>query len=402
MMKIGIVSPFMPHDVADLLDGPSREQLADIRGVSATSVKALVRGWMQRGHQLSVFCLDPSVTRVHVLRGDGLSIHVIPKRRTRRCVSDFYRTECRLIRELVCRESPEVLSAQWTYDHAWAALQCGIPTAVTCHDAPLCIAWISKHWFTSYHLVMAWRVIRKANRLVCVSPYTAKHIQKYFLPQCPVDIVPNGELPEVFQRGERRLRKVARSERPFTFCSVGSWGRLKNISMLLKAFARVCDRQPSSRLALFGRDLGPGQAAEQWARRHNLHDGVVFNGSTPHEKILDFLETEADLMVHPSLIEANPLVLIEAMACGVPVIAGRNSGGVAWTLDEGRCGFLCDIRDERALVKTMIEALCQPDGNRALVERAWDFAKRRFNLELAVITNEHILKKLSAQSRKIT
>ena len=298
------------------------------------------------------------------------------------------------------REAPEVLSAQWTYEHAWAALQCGIPTAVTCHDTPWRYAWIAKNWFMTYHLAVAWRVIRKANRLVCVSPYTAGHIQKYFLPRCPVDVVPNGLLPEIFQRGERRLEKAARPERPFTFCSVGGWGGIKNIATLLKAFGRVRERAPAVRLALFGRDLGPGQAAEQWARHHNLHHNVVFNGSTPHGKILDFLEMEADLMVHPSLIETHGMAIIEAMACGVPVIAGRDSGAVSWTLDEGRCGFLCDIRDERALATTMIEALERPDGNRALIERAWDSAKRRFNLEQAVAANEAILRQLVADPRK--
>jgi glycosyltransferase involved in cell wall biosynthesis len=90
------------------------------------------------------------------------------------------------------------------------------------------------------------------------------------------------------------------------------------------------------------------------------------------------------------------MVLMEAMACGVPVIAGRDSGGVAWTLDEGRCGFLCDIRDERALAETMLNAQQQPDGNRALVARAWASAKQRFNLGQTVTANEAILKQLCA------
>jgi glycosyltransferase involved in cell wall biosynthesis len=404
MMKIGIVSPFMPHDVADLLDTASQKQLADIRGVLATPVTPLARHWHEHGHQLSVFCLDPSVAVPQVLRGERLSIHVIPKRRARHCLLDFYRTECRLLREAIRRENPEVLSAQWTYEHAWAALQSGIPTAVTCHDTPLRYAWITKNWFMIYHLVMAWRVIRNANRLICVSPYVATHIKKYFLPRCPVDVVPNGLPLEVFQNGEKRLRlpASARPEHPFTFCNVGGWSGLKNIPTLLKAFAKVREQEPAAKLALFGRDLGPGQAAEQWARRRNLHDGVAFNGSTSRERIFDFLKTEADMMVHPSLIEAHPMVLIEAMACGVPVIGGRNSGGVAWTLEEGRCGFLCNIRNEAVLAETMIKAMRAPDGNRALVERAWDSVKRRFNLELTVTANEDILKKLSTQSRKIT
>ena len=393
-MNIGVVSPFPPHEVADHLDAASQAKLPAIRGVPAPSVTALVRGWLRRGHHVSVFCLDPSVTTIQDLRGDRLSIHVIPQRRARHSLLDFYRTECRLIREAVHGDPPEVISAQWTYEHAWAALQCGIPTAVTCHDTPWRYAWIGKNWFMTYHLAMAWRVIRRANRLVCVSPYTARHIQKYFRPRCPVDVVPSGLMPEVFARGERRLQKAGSRPASFNLCSVGGWGKLKNIATLLKAFASVHDRLPSARLALFGRELGAGQTAEQWARHLRLHEGVIFKGHTSHEKVLDYVETEADLMVHPSLVETHGLALVEAMACGVPVIGGRDSGAVPWTLEEGRSGYLCDVRDERALAETILEALDHPDRNQALVKHAWESARRRFNNEQAVQANETILREL--------
>ena len=350
-MKIGIVSPFMPHDLANLLEAASRERLADIRGVPAPTVSPLAREWHRRGHQLFVFCLDPSVARTHVLCGERLSIHVIPKRRYRDCLLDFYHVECRLLRETICREAPDVLSAQWTYEHAKAALQCGLPTVVTCHDTPLRYGWIINRPSYWYHVAMAWRVIRKATWLVCVSPYTAQHIQKYFFPRCRVEVVPNGLSPEVFQHGERRLRETVRPDRPFTFCSVGQWGGLKNIPTLLKAFTIVHAQEPATTLVLFGPGLGPGQEAEQWARPRNLHPSVVFKGGTPRDEVIGFLETQADMMVHPSQVETHGMVLIEAMACGVPVIGGSHSGAVAWTLEEGRCGFLCDVRDERSLAQ---------------------------------------------------
>jgi glycosyltransferase involved in cell wall biosynthesis len=393
-MKIGVASPFQPHQLADHLDATSKARLAAIRGVPAPQVTALVRGWLQHGHQVSVFCLDPSVATIQELRGEQLSIHVLPKRRARHYMPDFYRVERRLIREAIRRERPDVINAQWCYEHALGAVECGIPTAVTCQDTPLRYAWISKHWFTTYHLLVAWRAVRRANRLVCVSPYTAEHIQKYFRPRCPVDVVPNGIMPEAFGRGERRLQQAGARPAPFTLCSVGGWGKIKNNATLLKAFSIVRRRHPSARLALFGREVGPGQAAEQWARRRQLHEGVVFKGSTPYEKILDFLETEADLMVHPSLVETQGMVLVEAMACGVPVIGGRDSGAVSWTLEEGRSGYLCDVRDKHTLGKTIIEALEQPDRNRNLVKRAWDSAKGRFNQEQVVNANESILQQL--------
>ncbi|HEX9045425.1 MAG TPA: glycosyltransferase family 4 protein [Verrucomicrobiae bacterium] len=389
----------MPHEVADLLDGSSRGQLPGIRGVPAPSVTALVRGWHHRGHRLSVFCLDQSVSQVQTLRGERLTIYVAPKRRARRCLLDFYRTECRLIRELVRQEKPEVLSAQWTYDHALAALGCGIPTAVTCHDTPWRYAWIAKNWFTTYHIAVAWRVIRRADRLVCVSPYTARHIQNYFRPRGPVDVVPNGVPLDIFERYPRRLKTPAKPERALTLCNIGGWGGLKNVASLLQAFALVRAQQPAARLVLAGRNLGPNQEAECWARQRNLHPGVVFKGYLPYAQALDFLETEAGLMVHPSLIETHGLVLVEAMACGVPVIGGRHSGAVAWTLEEGRSGYLCDVRQPRSLAETILQALNAPDGNRALVEHAWKSAQQRFNQELAVTGHEAILQQLCAKSR---
>lgn len=214
----------MPHDLADLLDVNSQQPLREIRGVLATPVTPLARAWHQRGHDISVFCLDPSVAKEQVLRGSRLVIHVLPKRRARRCLLDFYSVERRLLRRAILEESPEVLSAQWTYEHALAALQSGIPTAVTCHDTPLRYAWIGKDWFTIYHLFMAWTVIRKAKHLVCVSPYTAQHIRKYFSPRCPVEVVPNGMPDKLFQRGERRLATSSkRSSQNFTICSAGGW-----------------------------------------------------------------------------------------------------------------------------------------------------------------------------------
>jgi glycosyltransferase involved in cell wall biosynthesis len=399
LMHLGIVSPFMPHEVADLLDAGSQSRLAAIRGVPATSVTALARGWHRHGHRLSIFCLDPSVAKPCHLQGERLSIHVLPKRRARQCLLDFYRTECRLIRDQVRREPPEVLCAQWTYDHALAALQCGIPTAVTCHDTPWRYAWAARDWFATYHIAVAWRVIRRADRLVCVSPYTAQHIQKYFRPRGPVDVVPNGLAPEIFARGERRMQRPAPPARALNLCSVSGWGRLKNLGTLLQAFAEVRAREPAAQLALFGRDLGPGEAAELWARRRGLHPGVTFKGTAPHAKVLDFLETEAGLMVHPSLVETHGLVLVEAMACGVPVIGGRHSGAVSWTLDEGRGGYLCDVRDPHEVAKTILDVLRQPDGSRALIQHAWTTSRQRFNQEKAVLGNEAILQVLCEKKR---
>jgi len=117
-VKIGLVSPFNTHDLADLLEDASRKRLHEITGVTSTPVTPMAREWHRRGHSITIFTLDPLVSAPQHLKGERLSIHILPKRRSRECLLDCYRQERRLIRAAIASESPEVLSAQWTYDHA--------------------------------------------------------------------------------------------------------------------------------------------------------------------------------------------------------------------------------------------------------------------------------------------
>lgn len=394
-MRIGIASPFVPQEVADLLDAVSRNRLDNVAGVWATPVTPLCRELHRRGHTLGIFCLDPSVKEPQKLTGERLRIYVLPERPLKRCVLDVYRHERRLLNAAILAEKPEVLSAQWTREHALGALDTGLPTAVTCHDTPLRYTWISKGLFMWYHLPLAWWVIRKADRLICVSPYTARHIKRFFRPRSPVDVVPNGLPAEVFEHGKRRLaRGRTESRKPYTFCTVGRWGRMKNIATLLQAFARLRCKCPQTRLVLFGPGLGPGQDAEQWARIRGLDQSVEFRGGASRGTILDFLETEADMMVHPSLVETHGMTIIEAMACGVPVIGGLNAGAVSWTLDDGRCGYLCDNRDADALAQTMLHAMSRPEANLELAQRAFESVRTRFTIESVADAYERILGQL--------
>ena len=380
-MRIGLVSPFMPHDIADLLDEESRSLLHEIKGITATPVTPLARQWHSGGHELSVYCLDPSIQTAFHLTGERLSIHVLPKRRNRRCLLDVYREERRLITAAVAKEAPEVLSAQWSYEHALAALDTGVPTIVTCHDTPLRYAWISKSLYMTYHLFVAGYLYKKARYLVAVSPYTADHICRYFHTPMRPHVIPNG-LPEgMFERGTRRINDVILAHNEYILCSVGGWGSIKNLKTLLVAFSEIRKELSPVRLVLIGRGLGPGEAGEKWARAKRLYQDVEFLGTMPRELVLSFLEQKTDMMVHPSLVECNPMVLMEALACGVPVLAGKSSGGVAWTLGEGRYGRLCDMRAPVELGASIISFRKALEVNPEFVKNGWLGAREHYHIE---------------------
>lgn len=396
-MKIGICSPFMPHDVGDLLYDTSKARLSQVKGVTATPVVPLVRLWHEQGHEVAVFCLDQSVSSPVQLTGERISVDVLPKRRFRHSLMDCYRVERQMLNDAIARAAPDVLSAQWSYEHALGALDSGRPTVVTCHDTPLRYAWTSKSFFMTYHVFIAAAVIRRAQGIVCVSPYTATHIRRIFRPKSEPVVIPNGIARELLARGKRRLSSQRNPDGIHTICSIGGWGRIKNVKTLLKAFSLAkCSGIGPARLVLFGKGLGSGGEAQIWAHANHLDAEVDFRGAVPYDTILDFLESEASLMVHPSLVETHGMVLVEAMACGVPVIGGDRSGAVPWTLGNGKYGRLCKVRSAKELAHTIVSAIQQREQTLQIAKDAWDSVGERFMIEDTASNNLKVLMETSS------
>jgi glycosyltransferase involved in cell wall biosynthesis len=367
-------------------------------GQNATPVSPMVRQWLENGHEVAVFCLDQSVVSPQILTGTRLSVHVLPKRRARSYMLDVYKKERALIVNAIKYENPDVISAQWSYEHAMGAQDSELPCVVTCHDTPLRYAWNAKNFYMCYHLLIARHVIRKAKHLICVSPYTADHIKKIFQPKGTLSIIPNGLPEELFLRGKSRFLNKRPTSSIFTICSIGGWGRLKNIKSLLKAYALLRQKHPNTRLVLFGSQLGSLERGEMWARANHFDIGVEFRGVTPRQQLFDFLEYEADLMMHPSKIETHGMVLIEAMACGVPVIAGQRSGAVPWTLDHGKSGILCDIRQPKVIAEAIEQILMNPERTQSIVHHAWHSTYDRFRIVNAAAANEKLLLEIATNS----
>ena len=87
-------------------------------------------------------------------------------------------------------------------------------------------------------------------------------------------------------------------------------------------------RHPNARISLVGPGLGKDEAANKWAVKHNLENGVEFVGLQPHPEMLNLLREKADCFVHATLEESFCMTVLEAMAQGIPVVALPDSGAV--------------------------------------------------------------------------
>lgn len=140
------------------------------------------------------------------------------------------------------------------------------------------------------------------------------------------------------------------------FCYLGRIGPEKNLGLLIEAFIRAAETDPSISLLLLGDGPARGEAQERlWA--HGLTDRVHFAGLTPYAMVPDTLAA-ADVFVTASVSEVHPLVVMEAMAAGLPAI-GVHSPGVGDIIVDGETGFLTS-EDAEPLSERMLELARDP------------------------------------------
>lgn len=152
--------------------------------------------------------------------------------------------------------------------------------------------------------------------------------------------------------------------------TVASDSRLKNVKGALKAWPSVLLAFPNAQLHLIGHGLGESEDLADWARRYSFGRGVYWHGYISRERLHEVLSA-ASMLLHPSHEEAQPLVLLEAMALGLPVVAGASAGGVGWTV--GNAGILVDVTLPEAIASGVKMVL----GNRGLRRRLGSSGVRR-------------------------
>ncbi|MFM8862494.1 MAG: glycosyltransferase family 4 protein [Acidimicrobiia bacterium] len=402
-MRIVVTGQADLRMLADLLD-PTDALPIGMGGIPPVHE---IRMLLTRGHDVTLVTLDPTITEELVLRGPALTVHVGPCR-PKRAIRTLHRAERRYLSATIRALGPDVVHAHWTYEYALAALDTGIPTVVTVHDAPLrMVRWNlprhgagsplrrlarTTHWIL--RASMAWRVARRSRLNIAVSPHTRDHFERIMRSPGEIETIPN------LMAAESWLAIMAGAptewnptQRPFRCVSVlGTWGDLKNSKTLLEAFARVLASGLDARLALVGVDFGTEGEAARWARVRNLTEGVEFVGPLTNRAVLDLLAS-ADVLVHPSREEACGMVITEAQLVSTAVIGGSDSGGVPWTLGYGVAGVLVDIDSADQLADAIVAVARDHDRRHDLARSGHFLAVRRHEPETLITRIESVLQR---------
>jgi glycosyltransferase involved in cell wall biosynthesis len=224
-----------------------------------------------------------------------------------------------------------------------------------------------------YRLIMALekRVYKRPNvSLAAVSVLVAQQLESYFQRK-DVRVIRNGVDADFFSATQRLARRAdARREfglapADFALLLIGNDWKKKGLDGLLQALSLI-DALPW-RLLVVGSDArGP---YEKIIRDRNILDRVFF--LTPSPDVMQFYAA-ADAYVGPSLEDAYGLPILEAMACGLPVIASSKAGA-SEIIQDGTNGIILrdpqDVQELSAKIRSLVENcdLCISLGERASV-----------------------------------
>ena len=288
----------------------------------------------------------------------------------------------RLAKQL-CRWKPDVLH---THDNgpliygSAAGRLAGVPAIVhTRHHGKL-------PWIEPSKLNTAKWASRLVNRMVCVSKDSLDEGIKEGISRDRLMTIWNGIDTSRFEFDPSHLGQVG------PVVSVACLRPDKNTESLIRATAEIVKQEPGFRLMLAGDGLPDRvETLKQLARDLKLENSVIFLGNVAN---VPALLAEASLMVLPSTTEGISIALLEAMACGLPVIA-TDVGGNPEVVVDGVTGLLVPPNDDQAMIKALLllyrdAELRRKMGAAGRVKVVRDFEIRRMVADYESLYLDHL------------
>ena len=207
-----------------------------------------------------------------------------------------------------------------------------------------------------------------ADRIIAVSHGVRDHLVKDVkVPEQKITYIPNPV-------DIKRIRKLSEEQvdHPWLTCRsrpvilwVGRMESLKGLPQLIGGFERVV-KQLDARLIIVGKG-SELNATRNLVEQKGLSEKVDFVGfqSNPYRYM-----SRCSVFAFPSLSEGFGMVLVEAMACGLPVVSADCVAGPSEVLQNGRCGILVPVGDEGALAQAIVTLLTDTDLRNRLTAQA--------------------------------
>lgn len=300
--------------------------------------------------EIYVTCISKGIKKDNVLKEDGVTIHQIKAIKLPMTIAGVTIYPIKILRE-VRKVKPDLIHGQMQgapYGLATVVLSTKYPTILTVHTMMKQTSKTNKTFFGRIHDAL-WRLLekwelKKIQHLIVVSQHLKNELKKDGARN--VYVIPNGIGASWFDIPNKSI--------PGRILFVGRIIPVKGIDNLIKSIKLVIDKGQNAHLHI----VGPTDNArylkylQELIKKMEITEQVKFTGGLYGDALLNEY-AECTIFVLPSRDESNPIVLLEAMASGKPIIA-TNVGGIPCVIEDEKNGILVNYGDVEGLAEKIL------------------------------------------------
>lgn len=220
--------------------------------------------------------------------------------------------------------------------------------------------------------------LKKTNRIIVVNEAIKENLIERKVDEGKIEVIENG----IFVKNYSDLRK---SRECVKICFVGRLEKVKNVNVLIEALSKILAKQKWECDIL-------GEGTEktfliELVKANGLESRVKFLGYVPNvrEEIINY-----DILVLPSVYEASPYSIIEAMNAKTVVVCS-NVGGMKYMIDSGKTGVVFPVKDSDTLASILCDLIENEEKRNRISESAYREFEERFVFERMASRTSEVL-----------
>ena len=308
----------------------------------------LANHWVSQGHDVTLVTFEmPGIEPFFALEDDvavrELAASAAPRGLASRLSTNLARVS--RLRSLLRELHPDIVVAFMTEANVvalWACRGLGVPVVISERNQP------DRPGLGRLHKLARRLSYPLASAMVVQTNAIAAGVAARF--RIPVHVIPNPVLLEA----KEACRKQGDVH---LLISLGRLTHQKGFDGLVRSFTALASKHPDWRLVIYGE--GPDRSAlEELAAESGLQESILLPGLT---KDSAGALRQASLFVLPSRFEGYPNALLEALGCGLPVVATACPGGTAEILANGAHGMIVPPDDVSAMTAALDAMMSSPD-----------------------------------------
>ncbi|MCX7795401.1 MAG: glycosyltransferase family 4 protein [bacterium] len=282
------------------------------------------------------------------------------------------------LRRIIEEFNPSIIHVHGAHELVYISKKMAdkVPVIFTCHG-----------YFTSLPIIdyriSAFINKRWGDSVIAVSKNDRDKLIKAGLSREKITTIHNG-IPEVLNRMELPIKIDG-----FIIGTAARLTKFKGIRYLIEAFSHLHNKYKDLNLVVIG-DGEERENLEKLTQNLNIEDRVFFLGALPNARLYF---SNFHIFVLPSLFEALPIVVLEAMSQKVPVIA-TEVGGIPEIIDDGKTGILVPPEDPLEIARAIEKLINNRELMKELGEAGYKRYKEMFTLENMVMSTKNVYESL--------